>query len=192
MPTPHDIPPQSSPFSIKHRAARVAWSMVWKLLFRPSPTPLWGWRRMLLRLFGARIHPTCHVYESTRVWAPWNLTLGAYSGVGRHTDIYAVAPITIGARTTISQYTYLCGAGHDFTKPDYPLTPGAITIGDDCWLAADVYVGPGVNIGSGTVVGARSSVFNDLPPWSVAVGTPAKVIKPRVLDGRSPGAMPQG
>lgn len=107
-----------------------------------------------------------------------------HSCLGRQVDCYSVARIRIGARTTVSQYSYLCGATHDYTKATYPLVPGEIIIDDDCWLGADVFVGPAVHIGAGTVVGARSSVYGDLPAWVVAVGNPAKVIKPREFDRR--------
>lgn len=140
---------------------------------------------MLLRLFGAKLHPTVHVYPSVQVWAPWNLTMHEFASLGRNVDAYTVAPITIGPRSTVSQYSYLCSAGHDYEQPDFPLTPAPITLHADVWLAADVYVGPGVTIAEGTVVGARSSVFKDLPPWSVCVGSPAKPIKPRTLAGHT-------
>jgi putative colanic acid biosynthesis acetyltransferase WcaF len=57
-----------------------------------------------------------------------------------------------------------------------------ITIEDECWLATDVYVAPGIAIGKGTVVGARSSVFKDLPAGKVCVGSPAKPIKDRTVE----------
>lgn len=180
------LPPQSSVFSPRHRLARLLWGVAWSLLFRPSPTPLHGWRRMLLRLFGARVAPTAHVYPSARVWAPWHLTLEDHACLGRACEVYCVTRVRLGARSTVSQYAYLCGAGHDHTRRDYPLTPGAIDIGCDCWIGADVFVGPGVTIGDGTVVGARSSVFGDLPPWVVAVGSPAKPVKPRVFADDAP------
>lgn len=182
---PTSIPPQASPFSLSHRLARLAWTCVYRLLFRPSPELFHAWRRMLLRAFGATIDPAARVYPSARVWAPWNLFMGPFACVGRDCDVYNVMPIRIGARTTISQYTYLCGATHDYTKRDYPLIPMPITIGDDCWIAADVFVAPGVTIGDGTVVGARSTVVGDLPAWVVAVGSPAKAKKPRDFEGRA-------
>lgn len=176
-------PPQASVLPLSNRLGRALWRVVHALLFRPTPTFAHGWRRTLLRLFGATVAPTAHVYPSARVWAPWNLTLGEHACLGSWVDVYSVAPITIGDRTTISQYAHLCAATHDYTKPNYPLVTKAITIGADCWIAADVFVGPGVTIGEGTVVGARSSVFADLPAWVVAVGSPARAIKPRTLDG---------
>lgn len=167
-----------------NKLARLAWRLVWLLLFRTSPSMLHGWRCFLLRLFGAQIARGVHVYPSVSIWAPWNLSLGEHACLGYNVDVYSVARIHIGARTTVSQYAHLCAATHDYTKRNYPLITQPITIGDDCWIAAEVFIGPGVTVGEGTVVGARSSVFADLPAWVVAVGSPAKPIKPRELEGR--------
>ena len=96
-------------------------------------------------------------------------------------DVYCVAPIEIGAYSTVSQYGYLCAATHDYEDVRHPLIAMPIVIGRRCWLAADVFVGPGVRIGDGTVVGARSMVLKDLPAWSVATGSPAEVVRKRKL-----------
>jgi len=63
-----------------------------------------------------------------------------------------------------------------------PLMTAPITIGDWVWITADVFVGPGVTIGDGAVVTARSSVFSDIPPWMVAKGNPAAPVKARKLN----------
>jgi putative colanic acid biosynthesis acetyltransferase WcaF len=60
----------------------------------------------------------------------------------------------------------------------FPLT-APITIGEHAWIAADVFVGPGVTIGKGALVGARSSVFRNVESWTVIAGNPAKIIKKR-------------
>jgi len=62
-----------------------------------------------------------------------------------------------------------------------PLTTAPIVIGNRAWIAADVYVAPGVTIGEGAVVGVRSSVYKDVEAWAVVVGNPAKFIKKRIL-----------
>ncbi len=180
-----DIPPpeQRSPHSRGNLAARAAWGVAYSLLFRPSPRALHGWRRLLLRVFGAEIHGTARVYPRARVWAPWNLVMRERSCLGDDVDCYNVRAITIGRGSTVSQYSYLCGATHDHEDPAHPLVPMPITIGERCWIAARVFVGPGVTIGDGTVVGACSGVFKDLPGWVVAAGTPARVIGPRRLRG---------
>ena len=123
---------------------------------------------------GAKIHRTARIYPSARIWAPWNIAMGEHACIGDLTDIYSVAPITIGPRSTISHYSFLCTASHDFEDPSQPLTTALITLGTNVWLAADVFVAPGVTIPDGVVVGARSSVFtSDLPAWHLcAPATP--------------------
>lgn len=192
-PTP-DHPPQGgvnlagkrSPHSVGNRLARVLWGLVQATLFRWSPRPLHRWRVLLLRAFGGDIHATARPYPRCRIWGPWNLTMGPSATIADDVDVYCVDRITIGGHTTVSQYSYLCGATHDHEHPRFPLVPRPITIGSQCWIAADVYVGPGVTIGEGSVIGARSSVFGDIPPWTVAVGTPAKPVKPRVIRQAGP------
>jgi putative colanic acid biosynthesis acetyltransferase WcaF len=94
-----------------------------------------------------------------------------------------VDKIRIGAHATISQYSFLCTASHDYRRASFPLVTAPITIGERAWVTADVFVGPGVTIGDGAVITARSSVFHDIPPWMVATGTPAVPVRPREYDG---------
>jgi putative colanic acid biosynthesis acetyltransferase WcaF len=90
--------------------------------------------------------------------------------------------ITIGAHSTISQYSFLCTGSHDYLTIDMPLVAAPITIGERVWITADVFVGPGVTIGEGAVVLARSTVCKSVEPWVVVGGSPAKFIKARVLE----------
>lgn len=170
---------QAGPHSFAHRAMRVLWGLVWLIAYRPSPRLLHGWRRFLLRLFGAKIGKGAHPYPSAKIWAPWNLEMGDHSCLASDVDCYSVDRIVLGARATVSQYSYLCTAGHDYRGPGMPLTTAPITIGEGAWIAADVFVGPGVTVGEGAVIGARSSLFRDIDPWTVAVGNPARPIKKR-------------
>ena len=175
------IPQQKSPHSLGNKIARMTWEIVYVLLFRPSPRFAHIWRNMLLRLFGGKLHPTARVYPRARCWGPWNLTMAEHSCIGHDVDIYSVEKITIGANSTVSQYSYLCAATHDHQDPDHPLIPKPIVIGKRCWIAADVFVGPGLTIWDGTVVGARSSVFSDLPEWFISTVTPAKAVSKREI-----------
>jgi len=139
---------------------------------------------MILRAFGARIGRGAKIMPSTKIWAPWNLEMGEEACLSHNVDCYCVAPITIGAHATVSQYTYLCTATHDVEDPHMRLVTAPIVIGDGAWIAADVYVAPGVTIGEGAVVGVRSSVFHDMPPWKICTGHPCKPIRERRLVGR--------
>lgn len=165
--------------SLSNKALRSIWAIVWLLLYRPSPRLLHCWRRLLLRCFGAKLGVGVHPYPSSRVWAPWNLEMGDHSCLGDYVDCYCVARVSIGAHSTISQYSFLCSASHDYTSPKMPLVSAPIRIGSRAWVTSDVFVGPGVSIGDGAVIGARSSVFHDIEGWVVAIGNPAKPIKRR-------------
>ena len=171
--------PNPSPHTLKHRLTRMVWNAVQATLFAWSPRPLFRWRVMLLNLFGANLHPKARVYPKAKVWYPKNLTMGKNATLADHVICYSVEPITIGEGTTVSQYSYLCGATHNFDDPGFPLVPMPITIGRRVWIAADVFVSPGVTIGDGAVIGARSSVFRDAEPWHVHAGSPARKLRPR-------------
>jgi putative colanic acid biosynthesis acetyltransferase WcaF len=168
--------------SLANKLARALWNLVWLLLYRPTPRFMHVWRCLLLQLFGAKLGKGVHPYPSARIWAPWNLEMGDHACLSEHVDCYSVTKIRIGAHATVSQYSYLCTASHDYTKSNMPLTVAPITIGDRAWITADVFVGPGVTIGEGVVITARSSVFSDIAPWMVARGTPAEAFKQRAFE----------
>jgi putative colanic acid biosynthesis acetyltransferase WcaF len=170
---------RSRSHSMLNKVGRILWSTIWLSLYRPSPRFAHGWRRMLLRLFGAKIGKDAHPYPSAQIWAPWNLKMGNHSCLGDHTDCYCVDKITMGPHSTVSQYSFLCTASHDYQDPSLPLITAPITIGEHSWIAADVFVGPGVNIGDGAVVGARSTVLHNVAEWTVVAGNPARLIKER-------------
>lgn len=136
-----------------------------------------------MRAFGAKVMNHAHPYPSAKIWAPWNLTMMTGSCLSHGVVCYNVAPIYLGSNSTVSQYSHLCTATHDYTDPSMPLMTAPITIGDHAWVTADVFVGPGVTIGEGAVINARSSVFSDIEPWTVAKGYPAKSYKKRILKG---------
>lgn len=165
--------------SATNKVGRTLWQVVWLVLYRPTPRLLHPWRCLLLRLFGARLGKAVHPYPSARIWAPWNLEMDDHSCLSEWVDCYCVDKIRIGAHTTVSQYSFLCTASHDYESPGMPLVSAPITLGDRVWITADVFVGPGVTIGDGAVVTARSSVFGDIPSWMVARGNPARPVRTR-------------
>ncbi|RCX32251.1 putative colanic acid biosynthesis acetyltransferase [Thioalbus denitrificans] len=114
--------------------------------------------------------------------------MGDHACLSEGVDCYCVDKIRIGAHSTISQYSFLCSASHDYTQAAMPLVTAPITIGEWVWITADVFVGPGVTIGDGAVVTARSSVFSDLPQWMVAKGNPAAPVKRREFKSEENGA----
>jgi len=174
----HDCP---SPHGLRTQFARALWSIVRLSLFLPSPSPFNAWRRLLLRLFGARIGKGVKVMPTARIFAPWRLTMESQSCMGHYVDCYNLGGVSIGRNATVSQYSFLCGATHDHTLTTMPLVARPISIGANAWICADTFIAPGVSVGEGTVVGARSSVFGDLPPWKLCHGSPASVYGERVV-----------
>lgn len=173
--------PRQNHLSIWNKLVRGVWQLIWFLLYRPTPRSFHSWRCMLLSLFGAKLGKSVHPYPSARIWAPWNLEMGDHSCLSEGVDCYCVDKIRIGANTTVSQYSFLCTASHDYRQASMPLVTAPIDIGEWVWITADVFVGPGVTVGDGAVVTARSSVFGDIPPWVVAKGNPASPVKKREL-----------
>jgi putative colanic acid biosynthesis acetyltransferase WcaF len=156
------------------------WWVVQATLFRLSPQFMYGWRRFLLRSFGAKIGEQVIIRPSASITYPWKLSIGDYSWIGDDVVLYTLGEIEIGAHAVISQKCYLCTGTHDYTSKSFAIYSKKITIGHKCWLATDVYVAPNITIGDGTVVGARSSVFSDLPEGKICLGSPAKPIKNRI------------
>ncbi len=151
------------------------WQIVQASLFACSPQFAYGWRRLLLRAFGARIGQGVKIRPSARITYPWKVEIGDRSWIGDHAELYSLAPIRIGQDAVVSQKSYLCAGSHDHRRPDFPMLEGPIEIGDQAWIAADVFIAPGVKIGPGAVVGARSSVFSDIEASTVAFGSPARM-----------------
>lgn len=155
------------------------WWLVQASLFRWSPQVMYGWRRALLRLFGARIGKAVIIRPTATVTYPWKLSIGDFSWIGDDVVLYSLGELTIGAHSVISQRSYLCGGDHDYRDPSFPIRARGIRIEDQVWIASDVFVGPGTVIGEGAVIGARSAVIDNIPPMMVCVGSPARPIKPR-------------
>ena len=168
------------PLSNKFR--RLIWNTVSLLLFRPFIAPfLWRWRNIVLKAFGAQIGNGSKINASAKIWAPWNLVVGDYTAIGEKAIIYNPDKIILGSKVVVSQFAYLCTASHDITSGDNHLVTKIITINSFAWIAADAFVGMGVTVGEGAVVGARAAVFKDVEPWTVVGGNPAKFIKKRVI-----------
>ncbi len=162
------------PQTLGQRVAGFWWSVVRHTLFRWSPPSLNGWRRWLLRRFGAAVHASVRIAPSVRVDFPWNLAIDRDVVVAHNVIINCMGRIEIGAGTLISQYAHLCAGTHDYRRRDMKIVSCAITIGKGVWIAADAFVGPDVTIGERCLLAARSSAFSDLPAGHVCMGEPAK------------------
>lgn len=174
------------PYSILEYVGRVLWALATPL-FRLSPRPCYGWRRWLLRRFGASVGRDVRIHPSTRIVIPWNLAIGDQASLGDRVLVYNLGMVGIGPRATVSHLAHLCAGSHDYLDPRLPLLRLPIEIGADAWVCAQAFVGPGVTIGEGAVVGACSVATRSVDPWSVVAGNPAKAVRQRVMRN---GGMP--
>lgn len=142
------------------------------------------WRGLLLRVFGARVHPTARVYGSARVWYPPNLTMHSNSVLGPSVRCYCMDKVVLDEGAIVSQGAHLCAGTHDIRDPDFQLVTRPIYIGVRAWVAADAFIGPGVVVGEHAVIGARAVVFGAAEAYGVYVGNPARLSKKRQYDSR--------
>ena len=154
-------------------------------IFRFSPRLFWEWRNGMLRLFGAKVGRHVQIHPSVRIFHPWEFEIGDWSSIGFDALIYNLGKIRVGQHVTISQRAHICAGSHDFRDPRMTLLKPPIRIGDNVWVCADAFVGPGVSVGEGSVVGAGAVVTRDVEPGIVVAGNPARKVarRDRVVTG---------
>jgi putative colanic acid biosynthesis acetyltransferase WcaF len=173
-----------SKYSVAHfdrgatRAREIAWWIVSCALFQvPWPLPS-AVRVGLLRWFGAKIGVGVVIRANVNISFPWRLEIGDHVWIGEEVKILSLAPVTIGSNVCISQRAFLCTGTHNFHLETFDLQTKPIAVRSGCWVAAQAFVGPGVEIGAGSVVAAGSIVLENVPPNTLVQGNPAKVLKP--------------
>lgn len=177
-------------FSLRNRLVRLLFGLAWLVLARWTPRVCNPLRIAILRLFGARIGQGSVVYGSTRIWLPSHLTMGSGATLGPAVECYNMAPVTIEDGAIVSQRAHLCAGSHDYRDPAFQLIASPIQIGAKAWIAAEAFVGPGVTVGEGAVLGARGCAFVDLEPWTVYSGNPCAALSTRVIRAADPASSP--
>ena len=171
--------------SKKTKIRRILWNTTYILLFRPAILPfLNSWRIMLLRLFGAKLHPTAVVYASAKIWAPWQLRLDEKACLGPNTIVYNQDMVWLKQGALLSQYSFICTAGHDTSKKSSAqegLITAAVTLHEWSWVGMHAFISMGVEVGAYSIVGANAGVYADVPSETIVGGNPAKYIKQRLI-----------
>lgn len=148
--------------------------MIWyvvKVLFFLSPWP-WpsGWKCSLLRCFGAKIGRGVVIKPRVNIHLPWKLAVGDHCWVGEEVFILNLEPVMIGGHVCLSQRAFLCTGNHDYRQPSFPYRNAPIIVEDGAWIGAQVFVGPGVTVGTEAVVTAGVVVTQNLPASQVCAG----------------------
>lgn len=167
----------------RSNAVVLLWWFIQGTLFRFSIHNMYGWRRFLLKLFGAKIGSHVQIRPTVKFTYPWKVEIGDYSWIGDHVELYSLDRIVIGQHCIVSQHSYLCTGSHELQDPSFGLITKPIVIRDGAWVASDVFVCPGVVIHEMAVAGARSTVMRSIPENEVHAGTPAQFIRYRFQEG---------
>lgn len=168
-----------SPYSLREKVARLLWAIVQSTLFKYSFHTWNRYRILLVNLFGGSVKYSCVIRRTAKIECPWNLIAGDNVCIGDYAIVYCLGKIMIGDRVSISQYAHLCAGTHDYADESMPLKRLPITICEDVWIAADSFVGPGVTIGEGVVLGARGVAVKNLDSNGIYAGNPAQLVKKR-------------
>lgn len=172
-----------APLTKKERVKKTLWEVTRNLVVRWIPRGPTEWlSRGIYRMFGAEIPNTSYVYPSARVYMPWNLKMGPWSVIGGGVHVLNAAPFVMGQNCTVSERAYICCASHNIESNAHEQIRKPVVMKDRSWVAAEAFVGMGVTIGEGAVVGARAAVFKNVEPWTVVGGNPAKYLKMRRIN----------
>jgi putative colanic acid biosynthesis acetyltransferase WcaF len=162
-------------YSTTEQVRRVVWSLG-RWLVRLSPRPCFGWRRGVLRLFGARIGAHVNIYPTAHLYMPWNVEIGDWSALGEDVLVYSLGMVRIGRGVTLSYRSHVCAGTHDLNDPTLPLIKLPVILEDSAWVGTDAFIGPGVTVGRGAIVGARAVVVKNVEPLDIVAGNPARPI----------------
>lgn len=151
----------------------LLWWMVRSLLFAtwfPVHSEL---KVTALRCFGAKVGKGVVIRSRVNITFPWRLSLGDHVWIGDEVMILSLAPVTISSHVCISQRAFLCTGSHRFHAESFDLVTKPIVIGEGCWVAANVFIAPGVTLGHGTLCMAGAVVLKSAGSDQVLIGNPA-------------------
>ena len=117
------------------------------------------------------------IYPSCQIYSPWNLEIDDYGCLGREVDCLNYVKIKIGKNTTVSKRSFLCTGSRDYKKENKPIVVADIKIGNNCWVAAECFISPGITVEDNSILLARSFLTKDFGPDSLIAGHPAKKIR---------------
>ena len=116
-----------------------------------------------------------------------DIVIDDHANIGFNCEIFSGSRVRLGKHALVAAYTYLVGGDHTFDRTDAPVlrqerVARGIEVDDNVWLGAHVVVADGVTIGRDAIVGAGAVVRDEVPPFAIAAGVPARIIRDRQND----------
>jgi putative colanic acid biosynthesis acetyltransferase WcaF len=160
---------------------RALWFLVSAILFY-SPLPGSFWKRIILKIFGAKIGRGVVIKPWVNIKYPWNLKIGNFSWIGEQVWIDNLAPIEIQENCCVSQGAMLLTGNHNYKKETFDLMIKPIVLEEGVWIGAKSVVGPGVSCKSHSVLSVGSVTSKDLEKYTIYIGNPAVAVRERVIN----------
>lgn len=161
---------------------RVTWMLLSALFFRHSLAAGSSYKRLILKILGAKVGKGVVIKPSVQIKYPWKLTIGDHTWIGEHVWIDNLAEVQIGAHCCISQGALVLCGNHDYSKSSFDLVVHPITIENGVWIGAKSIVAPGAFLESHSVLSAGSCASGKLDAYCIYRGNPAIFVRQRTID----------
>ncbi|WP_299396346.1 WcaF family extracellular polysaccharide biosynthesis acetyltransferase [uncultured Gelidibacter sp.] len=160
---------------------RLSWYIINELFLRNPLNISSGLKVFWLRLFGANIGKGVVIKPHINIKYPWKLNIGNHCWIGEDVWIDNLDTIIIEDNVCVSQGAFLICGNHNYKKTSFDLMIGAIILKEGCWVGAKSIVGPGVTMGSHSVLSLGSVASDNLEALGIYRGNPAIKIKLRTI-----------
>jgi putative colanic acid biosynthesis acetyltransferase WcaF len=160
---------------------RAAWYLCNAVFFASWLLPLSGPKRLLLRMFGARVGRGVVIKPRVNIKHPWRLRVGDRTWIGEGSWIDNVLDVTIGNNVCVSQGAYLLTGNHDYKDPHFGFLGSPIVLEDGSWVGAFAIVCPGARLARNAIVTVASVLRGDSQPSGIYAGNPAVRVRERTL-----------
>lgn len=161
---------------------RALWYIVNYTLLMSPFFPFNGIKRLILKIFGAKIGRGVVIKPRVNIKYPWLLAIGDNSWIGEEVWIDNLAQVTIGSNCCISQGALIETGSHNIKSTDFHLITAPITIEDGVWICAKSVVTAGTVCRSHSVLSAGSTASSEMQPYGIYKGNPATKIKEREIN----------
>lgn len=161
---------------------RACWYFANVIFLKNGWFPFGGFKRGLLRLFGARIGKGVVIKPCVNIKYPWNLEVGDYVWIGENVWIDNLGPVKIGANSCLSQGAFILCGNHDYKSTAFDLMVMPVTLEEGAWIGAKTVVCPGVTVGTHAILTVGSIATKNMEPYAIYTGNPAQKVKDRVIE----------
>ncbi len=166
-----------------HPVKRALWYFFNVVVMLNPYNPFSGLKKLVLRMFGAKIGEGVVIKPRVNVKYPWKLRIGNHVWIGERVWIDNLAAVRIEDNVCVSQGAMLLCGNHNYKKTTFDLVVRAIKLEEGSWVGAHSVVCPGVTCKSHSILAVNSVATQHLEPYMIYQGNPAQPIRKREIKG---------